>query len=213
MANLLCDLVLRQIDASYYIEFHWGKDRSWTGHTSIVIKFNGEPLFTLDFGPSDGQSGISGSIARSSKASAIACTALALRSSVLVNGYEFSRTNIEAQLLDFAINTITGKNRAKALLSELSRIEMGNYHYLKNNCRDFVSKAMKIIHDNRKQFGNVSTSGDFRHNRSQQAMQKMKDEDEIKVLAAKVGAGLLLAGGLYGIYKALTYNEKKHENQ
>ena len=213
MANLLCDLVLRQIDASYHIEFHWGRDRSWTGHTSIVIKFSGEPLFTLDFGPSDGQSGTSGSIARSSKASVIACTALALRSSVFVNGYEFSRTNIETQLLDFAIDTITGKNRAIDLLLELSRIEMGDYHYLKNNCRDFVSKAMEIIHDNRKQFDDVNTSGDFRHNRGQQAMQKMKHEDESKVLGAKIAAGVALAGGLYGIYKLFTSNEKKHENQ
>jgi len=115
MYGLLCDELLRHIDSSCHIEFHWGKDKTWTNHTSIVIKFDGIYLFTLDFGPSNGQSGTFRSVASSSTTSAVACTALALNSSVFVNGYEFSRTGIEGKLLEFAIWTLSDKNRAKDL--------------------------------------------------------------------------------------------------
>ena len=54
MANLLCDVLLQHINASCHIEFHWGKDKTLIGHTSIVIKFDRIPLFTIDFGPIEG---------------------------------------------------------------------------------------------------------------------------------------------------------------
>ena len=128
----LCAKILDCIDASTHIEFHWGKDRTLIGHTSIAVKFNGEPKYTLDFGPSEAQSGTLTSAAQSSKASAAACVALALNKSIFVNGFEFSKNKIERQLLEFAIDTVTGESRAVNLFLELSRIEMGEYHYRDN---------------------------------------------------------------------------------
>ena len=216
MANLLCDVLLQHINASCHIEFHWGKDKTLIGHTSIVIKFDRISLFTIDFGPIEGQSGTIGSVAMTAKKSAVACSALAIGSSVYLNGFKLSRTKLERQLLEFAISTAFGKNRAIDLLLELSQLEMGDYHVMKNNCRDFVAKAMDIISNNKKRYDNELDECDrYRAQNAQnlhrEEMQKVKMEDAAKVVAGGVLAGTAVAAIGYGIFKALGSNDKERQ--
>ena len=218
MANLLCDVLLQHINASCHIEFHWRKDRTLIGHTSIVIKFDRIPLFTVDFGPSEGQSGTSGLVATAAKKSAVACSALAIGSKVCVNGFEFSRTNLERQLLEFAISTAFGKNRAINLLLELSQLEMGDYHVVTNNCRDFVAKAMDIISNNKKRYADKSDDDDLyraqnAQNLHRKELQQVKMEDAAKAAGAGVLAGAAVAAIGYGLFKAFSSNDKERQNQ
>ena len=224
MTNLY-DIVLKQIKASNHIGFYLGKDNTWIGHTSVVIEFDRIALFTIDFGANDGQSGTIGSLATTVAKSAMACSILAPGSSVHVNEFEFSRTQKGRVLLEFAITTDLGKTRAVNLLVALSRIEMGNYHVLNNNCRDFVAKAMDVLVRNKKIYDHASNSHDDNSklqnasNLQCEEMQAIKDEDREKIVAAGVGAGAALLGiGLLGyqIFKAFTWNdsdEKQRHNR
>ena len=212
MAHLLCDILLKLIDTSYYIELCWGKDETWIRHTSIVLKFNGEPFCTIDYGPTEGQFGTIGSVAISSKKSIVACTALAFGSSVYVNDYKISKPKIVGKLLEFALSSRENKKRAIDLLVQISQLDMGDYHLTKNNCRDFVSKAMDIISDNKIRYDN--DAGEDHNSRSNRLrLRRVENEDNaIGVGGAALIAGLGILAG-YGIYKAVKSNERSHQNQ
>ena len=148
----------------------------------------------------------------------IACTALAFGSSVYVNGYEISKTKIVEKLLEFALYSKKDKNRAINLLVELSQLKMGDYHFMKNNCRDFVARAMDIIFDNQKRY-DVDLDDDY-CNRSRpinnSQLPRVKDKDVEKVAAVGIGGAALVGLGIlagYGIYKAVKSIEKRRQNQ
>ena len=89
---------------------------------------------------------------------------------------------------------------------------------MKNNCRDFVARAMDIISDNQKRY-DVDLDDDYGNrslpiNNSQ--LQRVKDEDVEKVVAVGIGGASLVGLGILagcGIYKAVKSNEKRRQNQ
>ena len=91
-------ILQRYINASCYVEFCLGKDNTWTRHTSIVVKFDTVPIFTIDFGPTEEEFGTSRSVAVSKSKSVMACVALASGSSVYLNGFELSKTKMQVTL-------------------------------------------------------------------------------------------------------------------
>ena len=195
----LCDPLYKCIQTSNHIEFNWGKDKTLISHTSIVLKFDGNARYTIDFGPtSERQSGKFGSFPVSSKR--ISALSLVVGSDVCVNGFNSSKTKLMGQLLEFSISSDVGKNLAIDLLLQLSQIKMGDYRLLKNNCRDFVEIAMDTITANKTTYKQgTSSSG----NRNQKELQKLRKKDKTKLATA--GAVVLGIAGI-GASKAFGSN-------
>ena len=120
----------------------------------------------------------------------------------------------------FAILTVTGKNRAVDLLLELSRIRMGDYHLMKNNCRDFVAAAMDIISENKMKYDDDALAGLYvsqnERNRNKEDVQRVKDEDTENVVAAGLLTGLAFVGVFklgHEIYKAVKSDDQDRHHQ
>ena len=203
-ASALCKEILWHINISSDIEFALSKKKGIIGHTAITLKFDGIPVFTIDYGQEGGYFGSSGFhvsdidqlpgsshqvLGASLMSSAVVGALLMPGSDLRVNGYNISIANVIKSIADFAIDSSEKKQFIKNLLVKIAYIQMGEYSVSNNNCRHFVEKAMDIIESAFERYDKRSISG----NRS--AIQKIKREDTSKI----IGAGVGLAIGIVGL--------------
>ena len=155
--------ILDHINISSDIEFGWSTKSGVFRHTAIVLKFDGVPLFTIDYGPEGGYSGFFGSdlstsnrspgsshvaVGGSAQVSAVVGAVLMPGSDLRVNGINVDPSRISAainRIARFLINSSRRKQFVTDLVVELAQIPMGNYSVVRNNCRDFVERAIKVI--------------------------------------------------------------------
>ena len=160
LVNLLCAEVLRRINASSEIEFAWNENKGFFRHTAIVLKFDGKPVFTIDYGQKGSYFGSFGSsishvnrpsepshqiLEASSQASAVISAVLLPGSDLRVNDIERSEIKIIRSIAKFSLNSVGSKQFVKELIVEIASIKMGKYSVFSNNCRDFVEKAFDVI--------------------------------------------------------------------
>ena len=141
--------VMCELRRSSVIEFAHSKSNDWVRHTAIVVKFDGKPVFTLDYGANETNTTLAKrflyNLARALQFSATALNFLASGSAITVSPFDFGTTAIVGTILKFALNTEAGRERAVDLLMKLADITMGDYSLTGNNCRDFVSRASEIL--------------------------------------------------------------------
>ena len=213
-----CKDISYLINSKNFIEFVWGKvPNSPTRHTAIVVKFDGNPEIVIDF-----------SALNPNKSTALrsfhyfqGIKQLALPDHVgpipsNINVCIFNKEadfDVLGSILKFDIVNKIEKERASCLILDLLRIEMGQYHAKKNNCRAFIRQAMKIL-------GNEPEFTDINRENFENEITALESEDDKKVHTAKVvagvglGLGLIAAGaaGLYAHFTEVDGPEPVHEN-
>ena len=205
-ASSLCSEILRHINISSDIEFAWSKNKGLYGHTAIVLKFNGVPVFTIDYGQEGGYFGSSGTtvsrfnpsagssnqaLGVSSQVSAVVGALLMPGSDLRVNGFNLSEINTIETIGKFLINSSDKKKIVTDLMVDIAKIKMGEYSALNNNCRHFVEKAIAVINEALNLNGDGSLRG----------IKQVKGQDKMKIVAG-VGAVVL------GLFAAVTSQRK-----
>ena len=117
-------------------------------HTGIAIKVNGTIDQTIDFGTSLGYENTKGdhkATLKKWRQYVFAALNIPVESRIAIN-YSLETENKElVELKTFWVSKPEEAEDVKAMIRQLRNIPMGDYQLLKNNCRDYVTKAADII--------------------------------------------------------------------
>ena len=214
MADKLCDALLECIDASYHFEVSLGRDETCgISRSSIELKFNEETLHTIDIGCNKKTLGTVDLAVKASKATAVACTFLALDRKVYLNKFEISKKTPLEKILEFVLSTGDDRCRALNLLLELAKVELGNLSFLKRNCGDLVETTIKIIFSKKRQENEEKT----RNSEEQQEeidffSQRFGNRVRNRATTTALSTGAIVLGIGYGVFKALS-SEKRRQKE
>ena len=206
--------ISRYISVSNEIEFAWSENKDRFKHTAIVLKFDGKPVFTIDYGHEGGYFGSSkyqtpnfGPLVGSShevlggtlQSVAVTNCLLIPGSDLRINGVDLSKVKTIKYIGKFVIDTPERKKFIENLISDIISIEMGEYSALSNNCRHFVEKAFGVIGKAQKQFYKDGETSDeeldeldssAKNNYSD--LQKVKQQDRNVLTWAIVGLSYVI---------------------
>ena len=144
--------VSKLIESSSYIKFAWAKVQdNLIRRTVIVLYFDDNPQFILDFSDSHVQNG-SSSLGFTNRAFGISQLTSNhplsdIRVEIGLVPYDNKKSNLKClgTLLEFAISDRKAKDRAIKLVRPLLEIKMGKYHAKNNNCRHYIKKVFEIL--------------------------------------------------------------------
>ena len=126
--NLL-SMTLQLIDGSQEIVFAISQE-SHTRNTGIALIFDKVPKISVEFGPELGKGGSNPN---------------AVGNGLKINEFDEETMSIIYSIRSLPSLTLSQKNKARQLFSDLLDIQMGMYDLLRNNCHDYVMKAYDVI--------------------------------------------------------------------
>ena len=223
--SYLCKEILHCIKISSDIELCWSENKDIFKHTTIVLKFDEIPLFTIDYGPEGGYSDSSGSnvlplnpsaapsdkvLGASLQSSAVVGAFLIPGSDLRVNGIKFSEIGAVHSIAKFLLNSFEREKIAIQLMMNIAEIKMGKYDVWENNCRDCVKKVIKIVTETAlKQFFDDPTSEQDPDKVTVNAISGHDELEKIKERDILTGSGVIATGVTLGL-AALQYLAKSY---
>ena len=126
--NLL-SVTLQLIDASQEIVFAISQTCSLAS-IGISLMFDKVPKIFIEFGPEFGKGGSNPN---------------AVGNGLKINEFDEETMSIIYSIRSLPSLTLSQKNKARQLFSDLLDIQMGMYDLLRNNCHDYVMKAYDVI--------------------------------------------------------------------
>ena len=185
-----------KIDVNRYIEnsetmaYSWYHRKDFVRHTGFVISFDGAQTFSLDFGPdsSEVKNKIKIAVAHIAIATSSSPskkeTAKKIAASMKLNGLVdlnfFCGTDVKMKsvLIELPTKSKEDKENAMNTFKCITKIDIGTWQLLENNCRDYVIAVATYLREypemkeeNWKQF--------------KQEMEKLKEEDKQKFDSVK----------------------------
>ena len=153
------------VKCSANMEFSWCVSNDQLQHTAIVMKFNGMPVFTLDFGKAKSTGFVDFSKIKlaSLKATARVSAALSnmqsaekvgsafgrvsLPGKISMNFYNSETSTMKRKLLALPLVSEEEKAIALSILESIRLIKMGKYKFMENNCRTYVIAVGLVLRD------------------------------------------------------------------